>query len=80
MTYKWNINLDITFRTVIGIGLLIFTCIEAVKSNNPVDWFGWAVLAIATAILGSKALSCIKTPWFSIGNGTNGDTNGKETT
>jgi len=77
MTFRWNINIDITFRIIVGVGLLIFGCTLAVLRDNPTDWFGIVALGAFMVLSGSKALSNIKTPWFSIGNGNGGGNNGQ---
>ena len=69
MSFKWNIDIDITFRILVGLGLIIFGCYMAVLTSKPESFYGYVATGCAMVLVGSKAIKNIKTPWFSIGNG-----------
>lgn len=69
MTFKWAINIDITFRIIVGVCLMLFGCWMAYNTLEPEPWFGLVALGAFMVLAGSKALSHIKTPYFTIGNG-----------
>jgi hypothetical protein len=66
-----TIKVDITFRILVGLGIITYTLYQA-SLGNPTSWFGYTCVGAVMVVMGSKAFSSIKTPWFSVGNG-NGD-------
>ena len=77
MTFRWNVEIDITFRILVGLGLIIYGCTMACLKSCPESYYGYMATGCVMVLVGSKAIKNIKTPFFSIGNG---DTNGKTET
>ena len=69
----FTIKVDITFRIIVGLGIIIGAFVMAAKTGNVEPWFGYLCVGAVMVVMGSKAFSSIKTPWFSVGNG-NGHT------
>jgi len=78
MTFRWNIDIDITFRILVGLALIIYGCTMAIISKDPALYYGYVATGCVMVLVGSKAIKNIKTPWFSIGS-NGGDSNGQET-
>jgi len=74
MSFKWNIDIDITFRILVGLALVIYGCTMAVISKDPSSYYGYMATGCVMVLVGSKAIKNIKTPWFSVGS--NGDSCG----
>ena len=78
MTFKWTIDIDITFRILVGLALIVYGCTMAIISKDPNSYYGYVATGCVMVLVGSKAIKNIKTPWFSIGS-NGGDSNGQET-